>query len=111
MAIRPFDGGPSLVATILVSRLNLVLPVAAIKRIHTDRRVPGALTPKPSSSQLFTFFHSRLTPTLIRRSMVGNGSTRTVDAHIVRLRQKVEPKPDDPRFILTVHGTGYKFVS
>ena len=37
-------------------------------------------------------------------------TTRTVDAHIVRLRQKVEPKPDEPRFILTIHGTGYKFV-
>src|SRR2546425_6934744 len=37
-------------------------------------------------------------------------TTRTVDAHIVRLRQKAEPKPDEPRFILTVHGTGYKFV-
>jgi two-component system alkaline phosphatase synthesis response regulator PhoP len=36
-------------------------------------------------------------------------TTRTVDAHIVRLRQKLEPKPDDPRFFLTVHGTGYKF--
>lgn len=37
-------------------------------------------------------------------------TTRTVDAHIVRLRQKLESKPEDPRFILTVHGTGYKFV-
>ena len=37
-------------------------------------------------------------------------TTRTVDTHIVRLRQKVEPKPEEPRFILTVHGTGYKFV-
>jgi len=37
-------------------------------------------------------------------------TTRTVDAHIVRLRQKVEPRPEEPRFILTVHGTGYKFV-
>ncbi len=37
-------------------------------------------------------------------------TTRTVDAHIVRLRQKIERKPEDPRFILTVHGTGYKFV-
>ncbi|MGE5206023.1 MAG: response regulator transcription factor [Chlamydiota bacterium] len=37
-------------------------------------------------------------------------TTRTVDAHIVRLRQKLEPKPEDPRFILTVHGVGYKFV-
>ena len=37
-------------------------------------------------------------------------TTRTVDAHIVRLRQKLEPKPDNPHFILTVHGVGYKFV-
>src|SRR5947209_12651702 len=37
-------------------------------------------------------------------------TTRTVDAHIVRLRQKLEPKPDDPRYFLTVHGVGYKFV-
>jgi len=37
-------------------------------------------------------------------------TTRTVDAHVVRLRQKVEPRPEEPRFILTVHGTGYKFV-
>lgn len=37
-------------------------------------------------------------------------TTRTVDAHIVRIRQKLEPVPDQPRFFLTVHGIGYKFV-
>ena len=37
-------------------------------------------------------------------------TTRTVDAHIVRLRQKLEPVPEEPRFFLTVHGVGYKFV-
>ena len=37
-------------------------------------------------------------------------TTRTVDAHIVHLRQKLEPVPDEPRFFLTVHGVGYKFV-
>jgi len=37
-------------------------------------------------------------------------TTRTVDAHIVRLRQKLEPNPEDPHFFLTVHGVGYKFV-
>jgi two-component system alkaline phosphatase synthesis response regulator PhoP len=37
-------------------------------------------------------------------------STRTVDTHILRLRQKLEPNPEEPRFILTVHGIGYKFV-
>jgi DNA-binding response OmpR family regulator len=37
-------------------------------------------------------------------------NTRTVDTHIVHLRQKLEPNPEEPRFIVTVHGTGYKFV-
>jgi two-component system alkaline phosphatase synthesis response regulator PhoP len=37
-------------------------------------------------------------------------TTRTVDAHIVRLRQKLEPNPAEPRFILTVHGVGYRFI-
>ena len=37
-------------------------------------------------------------------------TTRTVDAHIVRLRQKLEPVPEEPRYFLTVHGVGYKFV-
>jgi DNA-binding response OmpR family regulator len=37
-------------------------------------------------------------------------NSRTVDTHIVHLRQKLEPSPEDPRFILTVHGSGYKFV-
>ena len=37
-------------------------------------------------------------------------TTRTVDAHIVRLRQKLEPSPEEPRYFLTIHGVGYKFV-
>jgi len=37
-------------------------------------------------------------------------STRTVDAHLVRLRQKLEPDPEQPHFFLTVHGMGYRFV-
>ena len=37
-------------------------------------------------------------------------STRTVDVHIAWLRQKLEPNPHYPQFILTIHGLGYKFV-
>jgi DNA-binding response OmpR family regulator len=37
-------------------------------------------------------------------------TTRTVDNHILRLRQKLEDDPSDPRFILSVYGEGYKFV-
>jgi two-component system alkaline phosphatase synthesis response regulator PhoP len=36
-------------------------------------------------------------------------STRTVDVHVSWLRQKLEPNPHHPRYILTVHGLGYKF--
>jgi len=37
-------------------------------------------------------------------------STRTVDVHVAWLRQKVEPNPRHPQFILTIHGMGYKFA-
>jgi DNA-binding response OmpR family regulator len=37
-------------------------------------------------------------------------STRTVDNHVLRLRQKLEPDPAHPRFFVTVHSAGYKFV-
>jgi DNA-binding response OmpR family regulator len=36
-------------------------------------------------------------------------NTRTVDAHVVRLRQKLEPNPAAPRHVLTIHGLGYRF--
>lgn len=38
-------------------------------------------------------------------------STRTVDNHIARLRQKIEDNVEAPKHILTVHGVGYKFVA
>ena len=38
-------------------------------------------------------------------------TTRTVDNHIARLRQKIESNIDEPQHILTVHGVGYKFVA
>jgi DNA-binding response OmpR family regulator len=37
-------------------------------------------------------------------------SSRTVDNHVLRLRQSLEPDPANPRFLVTVHGAGYKFV-
>jgi two-component system alkaline phosphatase synthesis response regulator PhoP len=37
-------------------------------------------------------------------------NTRTVDVHVAWLRQKIEPNPRHPQYILTAHGLGYKFV-
>ncbi len=37
-------------------------------------------------------------------------TTRTIDTHVLKLRKKIEPDPEEPRHLLTVHGVGYKFV-
>lgn len=37
--------------------------------------------------------------------------TRTVDIHIAKLRRKIEPESDDPRFLVTVRGAGYRLLS
>ncbi len=37
-------------------------------------------------------------------------TTRTIDNHVVKLRQKIEDDPHNPVHIVTVHGMGYKFV-
>jgi DNA-binding response OmpR family regulator len=38
------------------------------------------------------------------------GYERTVDAHVKNLRQKIEPEPKQPRYVLTVYGVGYRFI-
>lgn len=43
--------------------------------------------------------------------IIYSGTTRTLDQHIVKLRQKIEDDPLEPRHILTVHGVGYRFQS
>ncbi len=37
-------------------------------------------------------------------------STRTVDTHIAKLRAKIGDSGSEPRYILTIHGSGYKFI-
>jgi DNA-binding response OmpR family regulator len=71
----------------------------------------------PSEYNLLTYFLQNpdrpLTRDMILNSVFGYESfpnTRTVDAHIVKLRQKLEPAPSMPRHFLTVHGIGYRFL-
>jgi len=37
------------------------------------------------------------------------GYNRTIDTHIKNIRQKIETDPKNPKYILTVHGVGYRF--
>jgi DNA-binding response OmpR family regulator len=71
----------------------------------------------PAEYNLLTYFLSNagrpLTRDMILNSVWGYASspnTRTVDAHVVKLRQKLEPEPNSPRHFVTVHGVGYRFV-
>ncbi len=41
----------------------------------------------------------------------GSAYTRTVDGHVLKLRQKLEADPTTPVHITTVHGCGYRFVA
>jgi two-component system alkaline phosphatase synthesis response regulator PhoP len=67
--------------------------------------------------QLLKYFIEHRGATLTREELLNEvwgynamPSTRTVDVHVAWLRQKVEPNPRHPQFILTVHGMGYKFA-
>jgi DNA-binding response OmpR family regulator len=54
-----------------------------------------------------------LTRDVILNSVWGYESypnSRTVDAHVVKLRQKFESDPNVPRHFITVHGVGYRFL-
>ena len=35
---------------------------------------------------------------------------RAIDAHVKNIRRKIEPTPNQPRYLLTVHGVGYRFA-
>lgn len=45
------------------------------------------------------------------RGRVSFAGDRTIDVHIMRLRKKLRPDPDDPEIINTVHGVGYSFTA
>ncbi len=67
--------------------------------------------------QLLQYFIEHDRETLSRETLLqrvwgyqSTPSTRTVDVHVAWLRQKLEDDPKNPRWILTVHGMGYKFT-
>jgi DNA-binding response OmpR family regulator len=76
-----------------------------------------ALDVSSKEFELLKYFISHSGETLSRHRLLEDvwgyehyPTTRTVDTHLVRLRQKLEPNPEEPQYFLTVHGTGYRFV-
>lgn len=86
------------------------------KRRLTVNRAPVALTPHEYA--LLAGLMARPGRTFTRDELLErlypNGEAvvidRVVDVHIGKLRQKIEPMPAEPRYILTVRGIGYRFA-
>jgi two-component system alkaline phosphatase synthesis response regulator PhoP len=82
--------------------------------VHVDGR---AVDLSAKELQLLRYFLEHRGETLSRQELLDAvwgwsvaSSTRTVDVHVAGLRRKLEPDPRQPRYILTLHGLGYKFV-
>ncbi len=85
------------------------------RRLVTRGNEPVRMT--PAEYNLLVFFTQNsdkpLTRDFLLNSVWGYDSfpnTRTVDAHVVKLRQKLEADPGTPQHFLTVHGVGYRFL-
>jgi len=44
------------------------------------------------------------------RGVEAESFERAIDAHVKNLRRKLEPEPRNPRYVLTIHGVGYKLA-
>ncbi len=81
-------------------------------------RAGKALDLSAREFQLLRYFVEHRGVALSRETILNNvwgydsmPTTRTIDTHVTWLRQKLEDNPKFPRYILTVHGLGYKFVA
>ena len=68
--------------------------------------------------EILKYFQEHANETIERDTLLnqiwgydGITTTRTVDNFILKLRQKIEQDPANPRHILTVHGIGYKYIT
>lgn len=100
-----------------LSRVEFGRVVVDFER-HQATKDGQALELTPKEFEIVRYFVARA-GTIVSRDALLNAvwgytsapNTRTVDAHIVKLRQKLEETPSHPKHLLTVHGIGYKFVA
>lgn len=89
--------------------------------IDPDRRLiarqGNEVSLTPCEYNLLLFFVQNADRALTRDALLNSvwgydqyPNTRTVDAHVSKLRNKFEPDPTAPRHFRTIHGVGYRFV-
>ena len=85
--------------------------------IYQAKKGGEALDLSPREFELLRYLIERKGDTVSRDRLLEDvwgyesyPSTRTVDTHIAKLRAKIGDSGSEPRYILTIHGVGYKFV-
>lgn len=80
-------------------------------------RSGNAVTLTPQEFKLLKYFSQHPERVISRDQLLSDvwgynsyPSTRTIDSHILTLRQKLEPDPGKPTHFVTIHNAGYKFV-
>ncbi len=99
-----------------VGRLMIGLLEVNVRTYTAVRKgKPVEMTPKEMEVLKFLWEHN--SQTVSRDQLLTNVwgyddsiSSRTVDNFILRLRQKIEENPADPKIIITVHGMGYRLI-
>ena len=98
------------------SRLLFVGDIEIDLRSYRGRRGQEEIDFSKREIDLLRYFIQRpgevIPRALLLRDIWGmsyEGTTRTLDQHISKLRQKIEIDPSKPHFIVTVHGVGYRF--
>jgi DNA-binding response OmpR family regulator len=86
------------------ARYRVVLPDREVDLTPTEFEILATLAGSPgrifSRAQLLT----------AARGVAFESYERAIDSHIRNLRRKIEPPEAEPRYIITVHGVGYKFA-
>jgi DNA-binding response OmpR family regulator len=111
--LRRTTGGPAALARVLsFGREDLLIDTAAMQ----VRKGGTEVTLTPSEFRLLRVLAASPGRVFSREELIAHalgqdftGFDRTIDAHVKNLRQKIETDPRNPRYILTVHGLGYRF--
>jgi len=86
------------------NRYLVTLPGGEVSLTPTEFEILAALASQPG--RIF----SRGQLLMAARGVAFESYERAIDSHIRNLRRKVEPDDREPRYIITVHGVGYKFA-
>jgi two-component system alkaline phosphatase synthesis response regulator PhoP len=84
---------------------------------HEAKRGEAFIELSPREFELLKYFIQHRGETITRDQLLDDvwgydnyPFTRTVDNHIAKLRQKIETTPAEPKYVITVHRVGYKFL-